>query len=510
MALPTAKDEFEQRVEFEEVAPIEAVAARNDVLTTSAVRPIKSVLTAEKLISSDNDWKYLVKPVHDEVKEVRDKLAADTDLSSDIEKCRKQGREGFDRYDETRNRVYMFINTKISGSGNMDYSKLGKDRSVFMEMILNEIIGLGPLEPLWSDDYINEIMIDGPDFVRIEKEGRKIVVPNCRFYNSDHLLDVCQQIVAPLNRQIDVSHPIVDARLNDLSRVNIVHPVIASGGPIVAIRRHRKDPWTLAKYIDKGSIDPEMARDLSHWVAGGCSSIIIGGTSSGKTSVLNSVAGQIQEGTRLVVIEDNRELDLPIHAIYEESRNAGASGQGEITLDFLVRNALRQAPDRIVVGEARDGNAMLALLDAMSTGHNGSISTIHANGAVEGVSRLVTKIQMDQPAMSEEAVLKVIADAVDLFVTIARFPEDGSRRMTGIWEVPAELENDHGRWVLRPIPLWLYVVDSVDRTPGHRKVNGHYEKQNDLSEAVRTKYRIEEDTKPSLEDVYNRSNGIWE
>lgn len=508
MALPTSENDTKGKLVVPEL-DLEESNAPSTIAIPFGKQNVRSKIsvTAERLIDTNNNWEYLAPLVYKEAQEIREKLASDTDMSKEIQECRLKGHE-YEHYADVRNRVFLKINSKVSASSNIEYSKMGRDRSVFMEMVLNEIVGLGPIEPLWSDPYINEIMIDGPDYVRIEKEGKKIVVKNCHFYNSEHLLEICQQIVAPLNRQIDNAHPIVDARLPDLSRVNIVHHDIAFGGPIVTIRRHRKDPWTMEKYIDKGSIDPEMARDLSYWVASGCSSIIIGGTSSGKTSVLNAVSGQIPKETRIIVIEDNRELDLPIHAIYEESRNAGSSGGGEVTLDGLVKNALRQAPDRIIVGEARDGYATLSLLDAMSTGHNGSISTIHGNSAIAGVSRIVNMIQRTS-SQSEESILKTIADAVDLFVTIARFPEDGSRRMTGVWEVPSDLSDDGNRSVLVPIPLWVYKVDRIDRTPGHRKVIGHYEKENDISEEIKTKYRIEDEFKPTIDQVRERSRGIW-
>lgn len=496
----------------EDLAPdfigLAAAAATPSSSPKGLAAKTRNIITAEALISSENNWGGLAPLVYETAREIRDKLATDDhELTEKVEEARKQGHDYSD-YEYTRNAVRLLVNTKVTTATDFKFANLGRDQSVFIEMVLNEVVGLGPLEPLWSDEYINEIMIDGPDYVRIEKEGQKYVVNNCRFASQEHLLEICDKIVAAQNRQVDLSHPIVDARLPDLSRVNIVHPSIASGGPYVTIRRHRKDPWTMEKYIEKGGIDPEMARDLSFWVESGCSTIIIGGTSSGKTSVLNSLAGQIPPESRLVVIEDNRELDLPIHALYEESRNAASSGAGVITLDDLVRNALRQAPERIIVGEARDGNAMQSLLDAMSTGHNGSISTIHANGAQAGVSRIVNMIQRTS-TQTTPTILDTIANAVDLFVTIARFPEDGSRRMTGIYEVPVQTDDSSGHVELKPIPLWEYVVDNVDRTPGHRKVYGHWEKKNDISEELSIRYRIERENLPTLEQVNKRSNGDW-
>jgi pilus assembly protein CpaF len=307
------------------------------------------------------------------------------------------------------------------------------DREELIKDVLHEALGLGPLQTLLADDSVSEIMVNSPTQVYVERAGRLEKVDKA-FSSPQAVLGIIERIVAPLGRHIDESSPFVDARLADGSRVNAIIPPLAVKGPCITIRKFKRDLLTAESLIGLGALTPEMARFLETCVQLRRSVVISGGTGSGKTTLLNVLAGYIPASERIVTIEDAAELQLPQeHWIQLEARPPNIEGKGQIAIRELVRNALRMRPDRIVVGECRGGEA-LDMLQAMNTGHDGSLTTLHANSPRDALARLETMVLMSGMELPVRAIREQIASAVHLVVQQARFA-DGSRRITAISEV---------------------------------------------------------------------------
>jgi pilus assembly protein CpaF len=307
------------------------------------------------------------------------------------------------------------------------------DRTRIAQEVSDEILGHGPLEPLLRDPEITEIMVNGPDYVYVERSG-KIYPVEARFSNEAHLRRVIDKIVGRVGRRIDEASPLVDARLPDGSRVNAVISPVALDGAMLTIRKFSQDPFTDADLIAFGTISPTVRDFLKACVLGRRNIVISGGTGSGKTTTLNVISSFIPEDERIVTIEDAAELQLhQEHVLRMESRPANIEGRGHIAIRDLVRNSLRMRPDRIVVGEVRDG-AALDMLQAMNTGHDGSITTVHANSPRDSLSRLETMVLMAGVDLPVRAIREQVAGALDLIIQQARL-KDGSRRITAISEV---------------------------------------------------------------------------
>ncbi|MEZ5511097.1 MAG: ATPase, T2SS/T4P/T4SS family [Gammaproteobacteria bacterium] len=299
--------------------------------------------------------------------------------------------------------------------------------------VVAEAVGLGALEPLLSDDAVTEVMVNGPDQIYVEREGR-LVLAESRFTSTQSLLAIIDRVVAPLGRRIDESSPMVDARLPDGSRVNAIIPPLALNGPTITIRKFAKKTLFMSDLVKFGSISLEMALFLKRAVELKKNIVISGGTGSGKTTLLNILSNFIGEEDRIVTIEDAAELKLnQPHVVSLESRPANAEGKGRITIRELVVNALRMRPDRIVVGECRGGEA-LDMLQAMNTGHDGSLTTGHANSPADFLSRLEVMVMMAGVDLPSRAIREQIASAVDILVQQSRLA-DGSRKVTHIMEV---------------------------------------------------------------------------
>ncbi len=306
-------------------------------------------------------------------------------------------------------------------------------RRDLVEAALNDIVGYGPIQPLLEDDTISEIMVNGPKKVYIEKKGL-LQRTNIAFDDDEHVIRIIERIVLPLGRRIDAEYPMVDARLPDGSRVNAVIPPVAIDGPSLTIRKFRKDKLRIEQLIQFGSLSAGMAEFLRACVAARLNIIISGGTGSGKTTLLNVLSSFIPENERIVTIEDAAELQLQQeHVVRLESRPPDLNGKGAVTIRDLVRNALRMRPDRIVVGECRGGEA-LDMLQAMNTGHDGSMTTIHANSTRDALTRLETLVLMAGMDLPLKVVRQQIASAVDLIVQQSRL-RDGSRKIVSITEV---------------------------------------------------------------------------
>jgi pilus assembly protein CpaF len=307
------------------------------------------------------------------------------------------------------------------------------ERQRLFEAIVAEILGFGPLEPLLADDTITEIMVNGPKNVYIERAGN-ILRSNVTFEDEDHVLRVLDRIVAPLGRRIDESSPTVDARLPDGSRVNAVIRPIALCGPTITIRKFSRRPFTVEDLIRFGTMTPEIAEFLRACVIARLNIVVSGGTGSGKTTLLNVLSGFIPNDERIVTIENAAELQLrQEHVVSLESRPPNIEGRGEVSIRDLVVNSLRMRPDRIVVGECRSGEA-LDMLQAMNTGHEGSLTTLHSNSPRDTLSRLEVMCLMAGMELPVRAIREQVASALDMIVHQERM-RDGTRRITRITEV---------------------------------------------------------------------------
>jgi len=307
------------------------------------------------------------------------------------------------------------------------------ERQRMLDQIVDEILGFGPIQPLLNDDTITEVMVNGPFRVYIERKG-KLQLSDVTFQSDDHVMRVIERIIAPIGRRVDESKPYEDARLPDGSRVNIIIPPLALNGPVVTIRKFPKYRIQVQDYIKFATATEEMMEFLRACVEARLNMFISGGTGSGKTTLLNIMSGFIPEDERIITIEDAAELRLvQDHVVRLESRAANIEGKGAITIMDLVKNSLRMRPERIVVGEIRGGEA-LSMLQAMNTGHDGSLSTGHANSPRDMLARIETMCLMAGVDLPSRAVKEQIASALDVIVQIARL-KDGSRKITHVTEV---------------------------------------------------------------------------
>jgi pilus assembly protein CpaF len=307
------------------------------------------------------------------------------------------------------------------------------ERDRLVEEILNEITGLGPLEPLLRDPSITDILINGADTVYVEREGRLERV-DCSFNSNEHLMQIIDRVVSQVGRRIDESNPMVDARLQDGSRFNAIIPPLALDGPMVSIRRFGHKAIKVEDLIKLGAA-PKPFMDLMHaCIKARLNVLVSGGTGSGKTTMLNVLSSYIPEDHRIVTIEDAAELKLQqTHVVRLETRPANLEGEGQIKAEDLLRNALRMRPDRIIIGEIR-GKEAVDMLQAMNTGHEGSLSTVHANSARDALSRVETMVGMGMANVTDQRIREVIARALDVIIHLDRLP-DGSRRVMAITEV---------------------------------------------------------------------------
>ena len=316
---------------------------------------------------------------------------------------------------------------------------LKADRDRVIEEIIDDVFGYGPIESLLKDDSISEVMVNSCNSIYIEREG-KLELTEVQFRDDAHVLQIIEKIVAPLGRRIDESSPMVDARLPDGSRVNAIIPPLALKGPCLTIRKFSQNPLTIANMVEYGTLTEKMANLLQACVLGKLNIMVSGGTGSGKTTTLNALSSFIPNTDRIVTIEDAAELQLrQDHVVILETRPANIEGKGAITIRDLVKNSLRMRPDRIVVGEVRGGEA-LDMLQAMNTGHEGSLTTAHANSPRDALSRLETMVLMAGMELPIRAIREQVSSAIDLVVHQSRL-QDGSRRITHLAEVQG-MESD--------------------------------------------------------------------
>jgi pilus assembly protein CpaF len=394
---------------------------------------------------------------------IQNKLIADLDPTMDVTHTAEVRRTIEEMYDNILSEEHIVLSRA--------------ERQRLFEQICAEILGYGPLEPFLADAAVTEIMVNGAKDIYVESEG-VIERTNATFESNEHLMRIIERIVAPLGRRIDESTPYVDARLPDGSRVNAVIPPISLIGPVLTIRKFFKIPLTVEKLIELGTVSPQAVELLKACVMSRLSVLISGGTGTGKTTFLNVLSGYIPNSERILTIENAAELQLrQEHVVTLESRPPNIEGRGEINIRDLVINSLRMRPDRIIVGECR-GPEAFDMLQAMNTGHEGSMTTVHANSAREAMSRLENMILMAGMELPHRAIREQIASALDVVVHLERM-RDGSRKVVAITEVQgmegdvitmsdvfkfelAGYENNRAIGTLRPTGLRPRFIDRIE------------------------------------------------
>ena len=342
------------------------------------------------------------------------------------------------------------------------------EQEEMLDDICNDVLGYGPLEPLLARDDIADIMVNGATRTFIETAG-KIQLTNIRFRDNQQLMNICQRIVSKVGRRVDEASPICDARLLDGSRVNVIAPPLAIDGPVLTIRKFKRDKLTLDQLVKFGAISPEGAQILQIIGKVRCNVVISGGTGSGKTTLLNCLTRYIESDERIITCEDSAELQLQQpHVVRLETRPPNLEGQGTVTMRDLVKNCLRMRPERIIVGEVR-GPEAFDLLQAMNTGHDGSMGTLHANSPRECLSRIESMITMGGYSLPSKTIREMICSSVDIIIQAARL-RDGSRRITHITEVMG-MEGD----VIITQDIFVYEIKGEDangKLAGHHRSTG--------------------------------------
>ena len=384
---------------------------------------------------------------------VEDDILPDTHKYSLLkEKLHKDLVEKMKEYSDEQDRTFLsnIIKVKIQELLSMYGIKVDiSTQNKISKELIDDIVGFGILEDLLSDETVTEIMVNGCDDIYIERNG-KIEKTDIKFTNVEKLKTIINRIVAPIGRHVDESSPIVDARLKDGSRVNVVISPVALEGPILTIRKFAKHKLSGQELINYGSLNDEMLKFLKSAVANKKNILISGGTGSGKTTLLNIISSFIGMKERIVTIEDSAELQLQQeHVIRLESRPKSLEGTSEITIRRLVINSLRMRPDRIIVGECRAGET-LDMLQAMNTGHSGSMTTVHSNSCSDAISRLVVMCLMAGFDLPEKSIISMIVSAIDIIIQIKRFP-DGSRKISEISLLQNSEESNY-----KLVPIFVY------------------------------------------------------
>ncbi|MFE8045757.1 CpaF family protein [Brenneria goodwinii] len=393
----------------------------NDVRTEQVLGD-KEMPSATYRLSGNADT--VVRSVH--YAQIRQTVFATIDVSSALQRTR----------DEVRLDVETIIAETVVAEG---LAMTQSEQKLMGQEILNDMFGVGPIEPLLQDDTISDIMVNGPDQIYVERFGKLELTP-LKFRDNAHVVSVAQRIASSVGRRVDESSPMVDARLADGSRVNVILPPLAIDGASISIRKFSRKNLTLQRLAAKGSLSPAMARVLEIAAASRLNILISGGTGSGKTTLLNALSRFISVSERIITVEDAAELQLQQpHVLRLETRPANLEGSGKITQGDLVRNALRMRPDRIILGETRGAEA-LDVLQAMNTGHDGSMTTLHANNPRDALIRLESMVMMANGNLPLYSIRRQIASAVHMIVQVERM-RDGTRRITSITEL-AGMEGD--------------------------------------------------------------------
>lgn len=369
------------------------------------------------------------------------------ELEKLITRLKDEVMRSFPLQDLSDDELYEKIEDLVGRSLAGNYIPIAQ-RVLIVDQVYSSIRGFGLLDTILSDDNITEVMINGPDNIFIEERGR-IRKLERGFENERRLRDIVQRIVGQAGREVNEANPIVDTRLPDGSRVNVVLPPISLSGPVVTIRKFSKEPMTMAKLIEYGSLTPEISKLLELFIRARYNVFICGGTGSGKTTFLNALSNYIPKDERIITIEDSAELQIEgvANLVSLETRNANSAGAGEVSIRDLIRSSLRMRPDRIIVGEVRGAEA-LDMLQAMNTGHDGSLSTGHANSTYDMMSRLETMVLQGAEGLPLPAIRQQISSALDIVVHLSRL-RDHSRKTMEITEVLGL--DEHGNIMLNPL-----------------------------------------------------------
>lgn len=385
-----------------------------------------------------------------------------------------------------------------SSAGGKFLSRLtASEMKVINALVINEMLGIGPLEPLWNDTEITEIIANGPDDVQVEIRGQIHQVPSCHFRNADHLMDLIQRLYKSINKEVTRNDPLVKGRLHDKSRMYAVHPFVAPDGPNFNIRRHSNDYFTPERIIGFDTADKEVMAYLGNMIHSGASYLIIGGTGTGKTSLLDALTSYIRPDKRGLTLEDNLEMKPHPKKLWAASMETispkpGSLNDQGITMRDLVRAATQMRPETIIIGEVTDA-AAYDLCQALNTGHDGG-STVHANGSADGMRRLMSLVSQSG-LVKEHAAYDLIASAFDIVITLKRFP-DGSRKIVEIGEVGYRpVTDDQGNRMLPIDPLWRFDTN-IEMTREKGKISGVWTQVGELSDRTREKLYL--DIKPEL------------
>ena len=414
------------------------------------------------------------------------------DRSEEVAKAADNPTE--DKYQDAAYRAVQSIFTQF-----LDRNQIrGFDRYLTLNLVASEIIGLSSIDPIWRDRRVDEIIINGPKDIQVEIGGQLQRIPAAQFRDADHVIQLLERIFRSVNKQLSPKTPLLKGRLHDQSRIFAVHPFVAPEGPNVAIRRHPEKYWTAEELIRMGSIDEEVATFLGNLIYKGCSFVVIGGTSTGKTSFLNAMTGFFRPDVRLITLEDNLEMrphpGKMLAAAMEVKPGSTDRGDKGVTMRDLVHATLQMRPDGLIIGEVTDG-AAYDLAQALNTGHFGA-STIHANSEYDGVYRIASLIQQGAD-LSQAQALPLIAAAFDFVILLEHFPEDGSRRMTSISEVdPYPGVGPAGEPTLGVRQLFKFEADGkrkeLDRHGVEQdKIYGHWEQVGQLSDVRRKRRHLD-------------------
>ena len=436
-------------------------------------------VTSDILIDAPEDYFIKYEKTVENVTQAVQAILADKGMSDLVSDAGTNQRN-----EELQDKAFRVIHS-IATEQNMPFR--GIEKSLVIYMATMDIIGFSRIDPLWRNKEIDEIICNGPDDIQIEIRGKLIKVPSCRFRSPEALEALLERIFLPLNKVLSRTTPLLNGRLYDNSRIFASDRIVTPEGPNVAIRRHRDKYWSPLDYLEYGSASKEMLLDVGNMINKGCSYIVIGGTGSGKTSLLNATSGFFDPMQRILTLEEDLELKLnpnknvgaPMECL-DENPNKPGSG---ISMRDLVKASLRMRPDGIIIGEVRDG-AMYDLCQALNTGHWGA-STVHANSPFDGIYRMQSLVTQSG-LVSTNAALPLIAAAFDFIIMVEKFPEDGSRKITSVSEIaPYPTTGDDGQLHLDVVPLWEFEPDN-DRQDG--QVSGEWVKKNNLSD-IRTKRR---------------------
>lgn len=447
------------------------------------------LITADMLFKMPEDWmNRYTKDVQEATRWTQQQLA-ERERSDEI--AAAQNNPTSDKYIDSAFRSIQAILTEFLDRK----SYRNTDRFLMMSLVASEIIGLSVIDPLWRDRRIDEIIINGPEDIQVEMYGQLRRVPSVKFRDAAHVLSFLERIFSSINKNLSPKTPLLKGRLHDQSRIFAVHPYVAPEGPNVAIRRHPDKYWTVKDLVEKDAFSEEIGTWLGNMVYKGCSFLVLGGTSTGKTSFLNAMTGLYRDDVRLITLEDNLEMrphpGKMIAAAMETKPGSTENPEDGVSMRDLVKATLQMRPDGLIVGEVTDG-AAYDLAQALNTGHFGA-STVHANSEFDGIYRLASLIQQGA-SLDQDQTLPLIAAAFDFVILLERFPEDGSRRVVSISEVDPYVTNEPGKSASLGVKqLFRFVPDDkeFDAKGQLIRILGHWEKTAEFSEIRSSRHHLD-------------------